>query len=307
MEVKINEKYDFYAKVLIINESTYDTCSVIVRLEDKSDLVVKVKKPVTLEIDSIYHFLGSGDIFKEKLYVRVSSFTKLEDEDIDRSIKNRLKDSFNGGVIIDKDLFIKDIEEAINDIDNKVLKDITSYIYNENKELFIEYPAAVRFHHAYKSGLLHHTHSLLELSKAFIKLYPHINKDLVYSGVILHDMMKIKEFNLNPTEFSLDGKLIGHVTLGVNEVVRVSTILGYEKEEETLLLEHILLSHHDQPEFGSPRRPQILEALIVHLCDTSDAKIEPVIEGLSKVKVGEFTEAIKTNDKEKYYKHKLYK
>ena len=82
---------------------------------------------------------------------------------------------------------------------------------------------------------------------------------------------------------------------------------SYENEEEVLLLKHIVISHHEDPEYGSPRRPQIIEALIVHLVDVSDAKLQPTIEALNKVKVGELTEQIYVNDRDKFYKHKLSK
>ena len=159
----------------------------------------------------------------------------------------------------------------------------------------------------YKYGLLFHTHTILRLAKAYSEIYSNINKDLLFAGVILHDIMKTKEIDSSYKEFSLEGKLIGHITMGAVEVRVTAEKLGYGESDEALLLEHILLSHHDQLDYGSPRHPQILEALIVHLCDQSDAKIEPIVEALDKIKYGEYTDAINVCDKQKYYKHKLEK
>ena len=307
MEIKYNEKYEFYASIYQINDSTYDTHSVIVKLPSKEQVVLRVKKGNNLIKDKIYKFNGVGDIFKEKLHIRVTSFSSLDELNLSDDERTSVLDSFYQTKEVDFIKLEKDITDTVNSISNKVLKDITIDIYNRYKDLFKVYPAALRFHHAYKYGLLFHTHSILSLAKAYKNIYPSINEDLLYSGVILHDMMKVKEIDSSYKEFSLEGKLIGHITMGAVEVRTTAERLGYKDTEEALLLEHILLSHHDQPEFGSPRHPQILEALIVHLCDQADAKIEPVVDALDKIKTGEYTEPINVCDKTKFYKHKIEK
>lgn len=307
MEIKYNEKYEFYASIYQINDSTYDTHSVIVKLPSKEQVVLRIKKGNNLIKDKIYKFNGVGDIFKDKLHIRVISYNSLDELGLTDEELTKVLDSFYQTKDVDYKELIKDIEDTINSISNNVLKDITLDIYNRYKDVFIVYPAALRFHHAYKYGLLFHTHSILTLSKAYKNIYPSINEDLLYSGVILHDIMKVKEIDPSYKEFSLEGKLIGHITMGAVEIRTTAERLGYKDSIEALLLEHTILSHHDQAEFGSPRHPQILEALIVHLCDEADAKIEPVVEALSKIKAGEYTEPINVCDKQKYYKHKLEK
>ncbi len=307
MEIKYNEKYEFYASIYQINDSTYDTHSVIVKLPSKEQVVLRIKKGNNLIKDKIYKFNGVGDIFKDKLHIRVISYNSLDELGLTDDELTKVLDSFYQTKDVDYKALIKDIEDTINSISNNVLKDITLDIYNRYKDVFIVYPAALRFHHAYKYGLLFHTHSILTLSKAYKNIYPSINEDLLYSGVILHDIMKVKEIDPSYKEFSLEGKLIGHITMGAVEIRTTAERLGYKDSIEALLLEHTILSHHDQAEFGSPRHPQILEALIVHLCDEADAKIEPVVEALSKIKAGEYTEPINVCDKQKYYKHKLEK
>ena len=148
----------------------------------------------------------------------------------------------------------------------------------------------------------------MQLGSFFLSLTaPNINLDLVVSGIILHDIMKVKEIKGFENEYSIEGKLIGHISLIGQEIEKTAYSLGYENEEEVLLLKHIVISHHEDPEYGSPRRPQIIEALIVHLVDVSDAKLQPTIEALNKVKVGELTEQIYVNDRDKFYKHRLSK
>ena len=203
--------------------------------------------------------------------------------------------------------FASFIENEIDNIENQILKDITKEIYFKYKEDFLVYPAASKFHHAYRHGLIYHTYDCLKLGLAYCDLYEAINKDLVVSGIVLHDMMKVKELKKDSQEYTVEGKLIGHISLMSNEIEKVASNKGYDGSEEVLLLNHIILSHHDEGEFGSPKNPQILEALIVHLVDLSDAKIVPTIEALEKTNTGEFSEQIFVNDRHKYLKHKLSK
>ncbi len=306
MEIKLQEIYDLYGLVEAINDSTYESHSIIVKDSELNTVVLRISKKMEVEVGKIYHFHGKGEVFKDKNYIAVLSLDSLDDDkDMSDDDKRALKDKFFGGIVIDEEAYIKDIEESIDSIENKIIKDITLDIYNKYKNDFIVSPAAVKFHHAYKGGLMYHTHSVLMLGKAYIKLYPHINKDLVYSGIILHDIAKIIE--MSDGKFTLEGKLFGHISLGTALVFTSAERLGYSDTEEAKLLAHVILSHHSEPDFGSPRRPQIIEALIVHLCDMSDAKIQPVVEALSRTKPLEFTEPIQTNDKEKFYKHKLSK
>lgn len=307
MNIEINKKYEFYASIYQINDSTYDTFSIVVKTKEKEELVIRVKKGSILDKNGIYYFVGIGDTFKEKKHIRILSFIKLEEMDLSDDERYSIIESFNRGAYLNPKQFSEYIEKSIDNLENKVIKDITSYIYNKYKEEFNNHPAAMRFHHAYKYGLLYHTYSVLKIAEAYTDIYPHINKDLVNAGVILHDISKINEFSLNPLEFTNEGKLLGHVSMGMALIKSVADKLGYGETEEALLLEHIILSHHDQPEFGSPRRPQIIEALIVHLADMSDAKIQPALEALADTPIGSFTEQLKTNDKEKYYKHSLSK
>ena len=307
MEIKLNEKYDFYGLVNEINVSTYDSYPVIVTLTDKTKTVVRLDKSEVVERGTIYHFIGTGVLFKNKIHILADTVKALDDEPLEDVYKLAVKNLFSFTMTVDLASCQKLIEDTINNLENEVIKNITSTIYNKYKEKFLVYPAATKFHHSYKNGLLLHTYNMLRLSFAYTEIYPNINNDLVYSGIILHDMMKTRELNDLSSEYTVEGKLIGHISLGAEEIVKVGAELGYSDTPEVLLLTHILLSHHEEPLYGSPKRPQIIEALIIHLCDMADAQIEPAIEGLERVKIGEFTDPIFTNNKEKFYKHPLSK
>jgi 3'-5' exoribonuclease len=135
-------------------------------------------------------------------------------------------------------------------------------------------PAAKTFHHSYLGGLLEHTHSVCEMSKAVAEHYPELDKDLLLTGGFFHDIGKIRELKFDRViDYTDEGRLLGHLILGVAMVdEKLATIKGFPKGL-SLRLKHLILSHHGQYEFGSPKRPKFLEAFALHLIDDLDAKM----------------------------------
>ena len=117
------------------------------------------------------------------------------------------------------------------------------------------YPAASKLHHAEKAGLLHHTSTMLRMAGMVCEVYPTLNADLLAAGVILHDLCKLTEMDADEigmvSDYTAEGMLIGHLVRGVSELDRCGRSLGVRREL-LLLLEHMILSHHDLPEYGSP-------------------------------------------------------
>lgn len=157
------------------------------------------------------------------------------------------------------------------------------------------YPAAQKLHHAERSGLLHHTSTMLRAAAAICAIYPDLDADLLAAGVILHDLCKITELSANEvglaSEYTLEGQLLGHLVQGVAELSRTGQELGVDPEL-LLMLEHMILSHHDLPEFGSPKRPMFPEAEVLHTLDLLDARMFEMSHALSAVQPGHFTERI---------------
>lgn len=302
------EKYDFYGIVTDLTPSSHDTYPVIMQIENGEKVVVRVNFDNKVSKGTIYHIVGTGGLYKTKVHIYADEIVPLKDiESLTDKEKDSIENKILGNLEIDEEISINYINESIESIENKILKDITLDIVKRYKEKFMTYPAATKFHHAYKNGLIFHTYNALRLGKAYTNIYPHINLDLVTSGIILHDIMKVQEIKGFENEYSTEGKLIGHVSLIGQEIEKTAFKLGYENEEEVMLLKHITLSHHLDGEYGSPKRPQIIEALIVHLVDSADAKIQPSIEALEKTKIGDFSEPIYVNERDKFYKHKLSK
>ena len=138
-----------------------------------------------------------------------------------------------------------------------------------------EAPAAKALHHAWIGGLLEHILSLMGVADAVVRRYPGANRDLLLTGVLLHDIGKLKELRWGKSfEYTLPGQLLGHITIGVRMVEEKIAVLGDFPEEKRVLVEHMILSHHGRYEFGSPKLPMIPEAILLHYLDDMDAKMQ---------------------------------
>ena len=168
------------------------------------------------------------------------------------------------------------------------------------------YPAASKLHHAERSGLLHHTSTMLRMAGYVCEVYPTLDADLLAAGVILHDLCKITEMASDEigmvSDYTAEGMLIGHLVQGVAELARCGRELGVRKET-LLLLEHMILSHHDLPEYGSPKKPMFPEAEVLHILDLMDARMFEMNRALQGVQPGGFTERIWSLER-KLYKRK---
>ncbi len=305
--MKINEEKEIFAKLMKINDSTYDSVSIEIKTLELESFIVRISRDIPIEIGESYLFKIVGEVFKEKVVPFVKAVTPLSETNLSSSEKLDIFEKLNDGVRLNATEFLKEIEDILNNTENEIIKNIGVSIFNEYKDDFVVSHAATKYHHAYKHGLLFHTHTMLKLAKAVSETYKHINTDLVYVSIILHDLMKVKEINYQSNEYTVEGKLIGHISLCVGEIDKWALKLGYENTEEVTLLKHIIISSHGEAEFGSPKRPLIIEALVVHLIDTMDAKIEPIVESLSRAKEGTYTEQSYVNDRDRFYKHHLSK
>lgn len=168
------------------------------------------------------------------------------------------------------------------------------------------YPAASKLHHAERSGLLHHVSTMLRMAGYVCEVYPTLDADLLAAGVILHDLCKITEMAADEigmvSDYTAEGMLVGHLVQGVAELARCGRELGV-RAETMLLLEHMILSHHDLPEFGSPKKPMFPEAEVLHVLDLLDARMFEMNRALANIQPGKFTERVWSLDR-KLYKRK---
>lgn len=194
------------------------------------------------------------------------------------------------------------ITQFIFEMRNPNIQRITRHLLKKYQADFITFPAATKNHHEFLSGLAYHVVSMLDLAKAIAGLYPKIDKDLLYAGVILHDLGKVIELS-GPvsTVYTIEGNLLGHITIMVSEISKAADELGINSEE-IMILQHLVLSHHGKAEWGSPKPPLVMEAEILHYIDNIDAKINMMERALEKVKPGEFTERVFALENRSFYK-----
>lgn len=214
--------------------------------------------------------------------------------------------------------FVKSAPEAADDmyrfilvraekIADEQLKALCIEVLEEYKEKLMYYPAAHKNHHAERAGLLYHIKRMLVNGDGMCDIYTNLNRDLVATGVILHDIEKINELESNEfgisSGYKMEGMLLGHITQGVRELGKRMERLGLAGEK-AIMVEHMILSHHYEPEFGSPKKPLFPEAEILHYLDIIDARMFDMENALEKTAPGEFSEKVWTLENRRLYKPK---
>ena len=198
--------------------------------------------------------------------------------------------------------------EKANNFSDADFKKIVTHIMLENREKLEVYPAAYRLHHAIVGGLMLHTASIVEMAEKICQIYPNVNRELLLSGSILHDVAKTFEMETGKTGlctgYSVGGELIGHLVKGAMYIEDTAVKLGVDYDK-AVLLEHMVLSHHGVPEYGSPVRPMFLEAEILSTLDSLDATIFEINNATGKVEAGKFTDRQWALDNRKLYNHGL--
>lgn len=194
-----------------------------------------------------------------------------------------------------------------NSISNPDIKLLTKNMLTRFGKQVYTYPAAITIHHDYERGLLTHITSMCDLAEFIVNNYPYsdIDKDLLIAGIIIHDLGKIEEYE-GPIIFkkTLEGKLIGHISIVANILKEECEKIKFNNEEIPTLLEHMILSHHGQLEFGSPVLPLTKEAMLLSLIDNLDSRIIALDKALEGVKPGEFTQKVFALENRSFYKPK---
>lgn len=178
-----------------------------------------------------------------------------------------------------RDELIAKIESTINQIQNEKLKNILQAFFSDSdfKNKFYECPSAKRMHHNYDGGLLEHTVEVLQICETTCEIFPELDKDLLYTGAILHDVGKLRTYDYGPLsiEISEEGDLLDHLVISYEMIKEKMRTLDIPQELSNKLL-HIVLSHHGEVKngWGSPVNPKIPEAIALHHADNLDAKVK---------------------------------
>lgn len=197
---------------------------------------------------------------------------------------------------------------TVNSFDDEDFKKLTISLLTAHKKEFCEYPAAYRLHHAIRAGLLMHTLSIVKLAEHICDIYPFINRDMLLCGAMLHDIAKLKEYDVTDTGiasgYTNEGNLIGHLVLGAMEVDRACNELKIPSNK-AMLIEHMIISHHGKPEFGAAVMPKTLEAEMLYMLDTIDSKVYEIHDKIEKLAAEEYTDRLWFLDDRKIFNHGL--
>ena len=244
--------------------------------------------------------LVSAEVLKYRnaLQLRIYNLTKLEDNQFDPSDYVMATD-------LSLEFMQKRIHETLSSMQDVVYRDVCTSIIEDLQEKLYSYPAAAKNHHDFVGGLATHVISMLDLGEAFCTLYPMLNRDLLLAGILLHDLGKIDELS-GPilTEYTVEGKLVGHISIMQSKVAEKAKALGYQDSEQVTLMRHMILSHHGEYEFGSPVLPMVMEAEMLTFIDNVDARMNMFAKALESVKPGEWTPRIFPLENRSFYKPK---
>ncbi|MBE0601376.1 MAG: HD domain-containing protein [Firmicutes bacterium] len=240
-------------------------------------------------VGSVIKVRGITLEYNGRLQIRIEKLRPLEDSDkVDMSL-------LTPSAPESPEAMLSQLNSAIESISSQPLRSIVQGMVDLYQDKLPYFPAAQRIHHAERGGLLHHTLGMLQLAHAVLPIYPQLNADLLISGVIIHDLCKMEELDSDELgvvkDYTAAGLLLGHISIGVSRLNEVADKLGI-KGEPLLLLQHMLLSHHGEDMYGSPRKPMFPEAEVLHWLDILDARMNEIGTALAKVPPGVFSEKI---------------
>ena len=273
-----------------------------VELRDASGQITAKKWDATLQDEEIFvtgnviSLIGETNKYKDQLQLKIlnAEVVPLEQIDVDRFVK---------APPISKEELIKKFNNYVNSVKNVDCQKLLNYMINKFKDKLYSYPAAVSIHHEYSSGLLVHSLTMADIAAMLCPIYD-ADYDLVITGCLLHDMGKIIELE-GPIvyKYSLEGKLLGHISIMCAEIRKAADELKITSEIP-VLLEHMVLSHHGQQEFGSPVMPLTKEALLLSLIDNLDSKMVVVNKATEDLEPGSFSTKVFPLDNRSFYKPK---
>lgn len=281
-----------------------------INLSDKSGNINGKKWDVTEDEEIILSEIKVGDVVKVRgkvttwnnsKQVKILRLRKVEERD---EPYYDIRDIIKAAPEMPEDMY-KFIYSRAEKIEDEDYRKITLWNLERYKDKLMYYPAAQSNHHAEFAGLLYHMKRMLMSGDKLCDVYEAVNRDMVVCGVIMHDMQKINEIRANEMGISdgyfVEGMLLGHIVQGITEIDRYQNEQGMDAKK-AMLLKHMILSHHYEPEYGSPKRPMFLEAEILHYLDIIDARVFDMEDALAGVSQNEFSDKVWTLDNRRLYK-----
>jgi 3'-5' exoribonuclease len=224
------------------------------------------------EKNDFLEIAAKASVYLGKMQLVVSELRKIPEEEV--VLADFLPET-------DRDIteMEADLHALLATVGNNWLRRLLDDIFSDPQiaPLYRMAPAAKGMHHVYLGGLLEHSLAVARLVDAIVPLYQDINRDLLIAGALLHDIGKVREMKFARSfDYSDEGKLIGHITIGVEMIHEKITALAGFPPDLAMHLKHLILSHHGQYEYGSPKRPKTVEATVLNYLDDLDSKINGI-------------------------------
>lgn len=248
--------------------------------------------------NKLYYINARVDMWKEALQLSLNKIRLADEED------QKCIGEFVPSAPVTPEEMLEEIYLYTSKIKNSEIRSLVMKLLDEKEEKLLYYPAAKSLHHAIRSGLLYHILRMLKTAEGLSIVYQGVNTDLLFAGVIIHDLAKIGELSSNElgiAEYSKQGQLLGHIVLGVEELDRAGRQIGVS-DEIMLLLKHMIVSHHYEAEYGSPKKPMFLEAELLHHIDLIDARIYDYQNATRNIEPGRFSDPVWSLDRRSIYK-----
>lgn len=247
---------------------------------------------------------GLVQTYRERLQIKIMKIRPAREED---GVK--LTDFIRSAPISPVDL-IHTIKQVIAGISDEEISAIVNFCVGKVEDKLDQAPAAKTHHHAYFGGLAYHMVRMLEIADFLCRQRPFLNGDLLKAGIILHDIAKPEEMVAQlgiVSEYSLQGKLVGHISMASNWITEAAVRLGMDLDSPKVMgLQHLVLSHHNLGEWGSPVQPQMAEAVALHYIDAMDAKLQMVEDALATTpESDDWTPMIRGLENKAIYKLKI--
>ncbi len=251
----------------------------------------------TLAAGSVVNVVGIVNLYKNQPQLKIVNVSKVDPKTVDMN-------SFARVSPIPLEELKARLDKYLNSFKDKDVEKITKAVISHFYERYTTYPGAVKVHHEFGSGILHHSLFMADVADAISKIYTQVDRDILVAGALLHDIGKTIEYEnpIAPVQ-TAEGKLCGHVAIGYAEFKRIVDELDI-KSEVPLLLEHMILAHHGSLEFGSPVMPATREALLLSEIDMLDSRQMILDKALATVNEGEFTQRLWMMDDTSFYKPK---
>ena len=228
------------------------------------------------------HIQGRSELYQNNLQIIINNISVVD-------VSKVCIDDFLAKTKKDVKQMFEELKEIVNRIRNPQLRAITEEFLADDElmEKFCNAPGGMKLHHDCIGGLLEHVHNMLRVAVAILPLYPNLQADLVLTGIFLHDIGKTEELTYDMAfTYTDSGQLIGHIVKSVlmmNQKVDALKAKGIQIEQEVVdSLGHIILSHHGEYEYGSPKLPAMLEAFMVYYIDDLDAKLNLVESAINE-------------------------